>query len=223
MAKGNRKKVEDFIKKAILEITGDKRNVELYEVMFKKMNNDEFEDLLLRFRNNEDIPNVIIPHDNTNITVEKNLKLAKKYGIKMFNKIDMGPDGDEPVRRTKHDMLTYIIPFRRTKQTVEKATSVSMSGNKVDVITGQVTSDSRSSRISYTELQVLMGMGMTEVSTELSRDRGGDPGAMRVLKQGLAKYGKVSDSIVEEYREGKRSSQSLKNYFNGMHFNINIT
>jgi len=219
-----RKQVEKYIVDMVYKITKSEQNKQLYLDLFKKMNDKEFKEFM-EWLKDDNILNVIVPHDKgvTNITIENNMKVAKELGYDFFQYVFIGPTGDEPRRRSSKKYMQYILPFRRTKQTVLKGVSVSENDKKVDVLTGQMSGDSRSSRISYPEMQLLVGMGMTESVLEIASDRGGDPGAYRVLKQALLKYGKASRSMIEMYKEGVVSTQTLKSYFNGMHYKINLT
>lgn len=218
----NRKKVEDFILKWIDKITKSKENVELYKNTFKKMNDKEFDTLMNNLRNG-DILNVIIPHDiSKNISVENNLKLAKELGIDFFQKVSFKTNDDLPRVLSNEKMFVSLMPFRRTKQTSDKGVSVSENSKKVDLLTGQVTGDSRSSKISFPELQLLNGMGMKDSIKELTVYRSGDTGAMRAMRQSMLKYGRVNSDVIENYSTGTVGSKTLKAYFTAMHLKINL-
>ena len=220
----SRKKTEEFIIKYIDKITKSKKNVDLYKDMFKSMSNKEFDEFIDKLDSGEIMLNVIVPHDEdvTDISVENNIKIGKELGYDFFQYNFIGPTDTEPRIRTKYKLLNMLLPFRRAKQTIEKGISVSENDKKIDQLTGQVTGDSRSSKLSYPELQLLVGMGLKDTVVEFIRDRGGDSEAMRVTKQALLKYGKVSKSLIEMYKSGVVSSQVLKAYFNGMHLKINL-
>ena len=221
--KQKRKKVEEFILKYIDKLTGTNFNRRLYEDLFKSMSDKEFDNFMHRLKDGT-ILNVIVPPDKgaTKITLENNFKLYKELGKDFFQYVTYkSSDPKQPDIRSKNKFLITLLPFRRTKQTSEKGLKVSMHDKQVDAVTGQVINDSRSSRLSYPEVQVLNGMGLQDSVTELYSDRGGSD-SYYVLKQMLLRYGKASKSILKNYDGGVLSTKSLKNYFNGMHLKINL-
>ena len=220
----NRKEVEKYIKDKIYKITNSKDNVKLYEDFFKSLSNKEFEDFLTRIGNGELILNIIVPHDgDAKINLRKNVEtLAKEFNYDFHQHLIIQPSDDMPAYKTKYKYLILTMPLRRAKQTIEKGISYSEHDKQIDSLTGQPTGDSRSSRISYPELQLLIGMGVKETAIELLKYRGGDPGAYYAIKNSLLKYGRVTNKLVEAYGEGVISTSTLKALFNGMHFKINL-
>ena len=219
-----RKEVEKFIKDWIFKITKSKFNVKLYEDFFKELNDKEFEEFVKKLGTGELILNVVVPHDgDADISLRRNVTtLAKELGYSFHQYLDVGPSENFPKYRTKNKYLVLTLPFRRTKQTIEKGISYSEHDKQIDSLTGQPTGDSRSSRISYPETQLLVGMGLKDSVIELLKFRGGDPGAYYAIKNSLLKYGKASKKLVEAYGEGVISTSTLKALFNGMHLKINL-
>ena len=216
-----RKQVEKIILDFMKELTGTEFNVKLYKDMFDKMSDKEFDKFMEKLKNGM-ILQVIVPPDKdaipVNIKVEKNLKLAKKwFNYDFFQKITIGPTSTLPKYTTKEKFLIMDLPFRRTKQTIEKGLTVSLNAKKIDMLTGQPKDESTANKLSFPELQMLVGMGMNESIIELVRDRGGDIAAMRVLLTGLTKTGTITQELVSKYAQGVLSTKTLKAYLNGMH------
>ena len=224
MAKGKRKDVEKFIKDWIYKITRSKSNVQLYEDFFKGLSDKEFEEFLNKIGRGELILNVILPHDGDHhIDLRRNIEtLAKELGYSFHQHLIIGPSKNFSKYKTKHKYLVLTLPFRRAKQTIEKGISYSEHDKQIDSLTGQPTGDSRSSRISYPETQLLVGMGLKDSVIELLKYRGGDPGAYYAIKNALLKYGRVNKKLVEAYAEGVISTSTLKALFAGMHLKINL-
>jgi hypothetical protein len=221
---GKRKETEKFIIDWIYKITQSKKNVQLYENMFKDMNNDQFEKFINKLENGELVLQVIIPLDGFDgkVDLKRNYKLAKELGFEFFEHIlmgpiDNGPDGKIPKYKTPNKYMVIDLPFRRTKQTLEKGLAVAESTREIDMLTGQVRNDDKVSSISFPELQVLVGMGLKDSLIELMRDRGGDLTSKTIMLNSLSKYGRISRKIVDLYAEGALSTKSLKNYLTGMH------
>jgi len=218
-----RKQAEDFILKWIKKITKSDKNVQLYKDLFKRMNNKEFEEFMEKLEKEEIILNIIVPHDGFDgkITIEENYKLAKELGFDFFQHLLIErEDGTYIKTPDKYEIL--LLPFRRTKQTIDKGISVSDDAKRIDMLTGQVTGDSQASKLTYPELQVLVGLGLQDSLIELMRDRGGDLGAARALIGALSKYGRVSRKLIDMYSTGTLSTKSLKAYFVGMHLKVSL-
>ena len=220
----NRKKTEDFILSYIKKLTRTDFNVNLYKDLFKSMNNKEFDEFMTKLKNKEFILPAIVPHDKgaVNVSLENNIKVYKELGYDFFKHLLIGPNEDGPKRKTKYPMLIHLAPMRRMKQTIAKGLSVSENDKIRDSLTGQVSGPSKSSSISYPELQLLVSMGMEHSVNELLISRGGDEGSMRAEKQALLRYGNVSNNFVSQYGTGVTSTKTLKSYFNGMHMTINM-
>jgi len=214
-----RKETEKFIKDWIYKITQSKKNVELYDQLFKKMSNEDFEEFMNKLKNGELILQIIVPQDQFDgkIDLERNYKLANELGFDFFQHLTVGPSNEFPKYITPNKFMVLLLPFRRTKQTLEKGIAVAKSSKYVDPITGQVKEDDSTSSLSYPELQVLVGLGVKTALIELLRDRGGDINAKSVLTSALAKYGRVSKKFIDMYATGALSTKSLKAYLYGMH------
>ena len=221
MANKKRKQVEEYILTWIKKITGSEFNVNLYKDMFKNMSDEEFDKFMNELKDSDKYLQVIVPPDikssDVKISIAKNYKLAKELGYEFFQELDIGPNGDIPKYRTPQKFLIIDLPIRRTKQTSEKGVSVSMHAKSIDMLTGQPKGDSTATRLSYPELQVLVGMGLTNSLIELLRDRGGDIVTEKLLISGLNKYGVISQKLLAQYATGALSTKSLKNYLLGMH------
>lgn len=223
---GNRKKAEEFILKYIKKFTKNEENVKLYKDLFKRLSDKEFEELMDKIEKGDYYLQVIVPHDeeySKKIRLEDNFKLAKELGYDFFQHLFIGPINENiPKVKTPHKLYHLLLPFRRMKQTIDKGVSVAEHDRKIDLATGQVVDESRSSRLSYPELQILLGMGLKDTVIELTRDRGGDLAAAKVLKNALMKFGEVSEELVSKYAQGALSNRTLKVYFNSMHIKINV-
>ena len=221
---GNRKATEAYILKYIKKITGTEFNVNLYKEMFKSLNDKEFKEFMISIRDGKQILQIIAPHDKgaVKIDLKNNLAIGKELGHDFFQHVYIGPTDDAPKIKTKYTLLVHLAPMRRMKQTVAKGISVAENDKKRDSLTGQVSGSSKSSSISYPEVQLLLSMGMEHSIKELIKYRGGDEGAMAATKQSLLKYGRVNSKFIDEYSTGVESTKTLKSYFNSMHFKINL-
>ena len=222
--KKNRKKTEEYILKYVKKLTGTDFNITLYKNLFKSMNDNEFDSFMVKLKNKETILQIITPHDKgaVNIDLKNNLKVGSELGFEFFQHLMIGPTDTDPRRKTSSKVMVHMLPMRRMKQTIAKGLSVAESDKIRDSLTGQVSGPSKSSSISYPELQLLISMGMEKSITELIKFRGGDEGAMRATKQALLRYGNVSSAFVDQYSTDVTGTKTMKAYFNGMHMKINL-
>ena len=220
----NRKQTEKVILAMLKELTHTDLNSGLYKDLFASMNDKEFDELISDIESGKRNLQLLAPHEEGKIKVTYDgiVKFLVKYGRDPYQYITYKGMNGEPDIRSKYKFLIMTLPVRRTKQTIEKGISVSEDSKHTDVLTGQSVGDSRSSRISLSETQVLAGMGLPEAASELAHDRGGDIGARTVIKNAITKYGSVSDELIRQYSTGVVSSQTLKSYFNAMHYKINL-
>jgi len=222
--KKNRKETENFIIKYIKKLSGTDFNVNLYVDMFKKLSDKEFDMFMERLKNGEFILPLIVPHEEgaTKVSLENTMKVAKDLGHDFFQHTITNPIDGGPKRKSKYKSFIHLAPMRRMKQTVAKGVSISENDKMRDSLTGQVSGISKSSSISYPELQLLISMGMDKSINELIKYRGGDEGAMRATKQALLRYGNVNGEFIDQYSTGVTSTATLKSYFNGMHLKVNL-
>jgi len=214
-----RTKTEDYIVKNIRDIAGDE-NAELYIKRFKELNDKEFDDFMVGLRDGRKVISIIAPiGSNNDISVKKNLSLAKNFGFKFLDRIVIN---GEIKYSPDPEFLTLRLPFRRTAQLLKKKVSVPKHNKVKDLLTGQVTGDSASSKLTLPETQILLGLGLEESTTELLKYRGGDLGGGNAMETMLFNNGTVRQDVIENYSTGTESSKTLKAYFNGMHISSTL-
>lgn len=212
-----RKQVEDTILTYVKKITNDERNVNLYKDLFKRLSNDEFDNWMLDLKNRKTTLSVIAPNGEDNgISKENNIKVAKELGYDFFQHLTITKkDGTKYTTPIKFFIVK--LPIRRFQQILSKGRLVVTNTKKVDMLTGQVTSDSRCSKITLPELNVLTSLGLNYTARELMKIRGGDLGASRALDNQLVTQGTASQTEIEKYSTTTLSVQSLKAYLLGLH------
>lgn len=218
-ASPKRKKVEKFILDYIGKIVSGDDNVNLYKNLFKSMSDKEFHQFMLDLRDKKKTLSIIVPNGDKKNTVslEKNLKIAKELGLELFQQLKVTNQKDAPDYITPHKYLILKLPLRRAAQLLSKGISVPDNSKITDRLTGQVTAGSRSGKITYPEIQVLLGLGMKATLRELLKLRGGDLGSANAMNQSLTKIGKVNQGEIDRYSTGVVSTKTLKAYFNAIH------
>lgn len=213
-----RQQAEKTILHYISRIVTGKENVKLYEDLFASMTDQDFHQFMLDLQSGKKHLAVIIPNGNKNITadVENNVKLAKELGFEFFQRLKITNSMDLPDHLTPNKYMIIKLPVKRASQLLSKKISIPEHNNSIDTLTGQVTGDSKGSKITNPELQILIGLGLKESLKELMKMRGGDKGEQAAMTQLLIKQGMVTQAQAEQYSTGVISKKTLKSYFNGM-------
>lgn len=214
----NRKAAEDFILKFLKDVEPTGYNVEVYKDLFSKMTNATFDRWMKMIRAEEAQLVIFKPlYKAKGLTVENNLKIAKKYGVEFFEHLNIDNDPDVPDHKTPIKYLVVDLPYRRQSQTLFKKISVPDDNKSIDELTYQPTGASKGSKISYPELQVLIGMGLDKTIEELTHYRGGDKGGFQAYNAIFNKYGSANMDTLKQYKTGVESTKALKTYLLAAH------
>lgn len=213
-----RKEVQDYILKYIDKITKSKENVAMYEHLFNNMDDKQFDQFMHRLKNKEiNLCVTASPGYDKGFSVDNNFKIAKELGYKFFTKIKSSPTKDKPGFTTPNEFMVLKLPMRRLSQLLIKKISIPEDSKHFDNLTGQVAGPSRSSELTYPELQVLIGTGLDKSITELLKTRGGDHGELSAMNKLLYRQGSVSQDVLKNYSSGVVSSATLSSFLLGMH------
>ena len=129
----------------------------------------------------------------------------------------MPKSGDVPRYLTPMECYVIDLPVRKASQILDKKISIPESSYTVDNLTGQPAGDSYASRVSYSELNVLVGMGLEKSCTELFKYRGGDVRGYQAMNMSIDKLGAVNLEEMSKYASGVESTKTFKTFLTGMH------
>lgn len=216
-----RKKAQDTILKYVNKIAPGGYNQKLYEDLFKKMSDKDFDNFMHRLKDKNLTISIISPvGGNVKLDVKRNFGIGKELGYEFFQPLIIGPKGSKkdgdyiPQYKTPFKYLVYDLPFRRTAQLLLKGVSVGSDNSVIDLTTGQVTGESKSAKLTKPELELLVGMGLNNSITELMKVRGGDLGSARAADASIAMTGQVSQKAIGDYATGVVSTKTLNAFFN---------
>lgn len=217
-----RQQVQDYIIKYVGAIVAGNENTKLYQDLFDRMTDEEFDNFMQRMKQGEVHISIVVPNDGkVRVSVENNFKVAKQIGHEFFQRVKVTNHPDYPDHLLPIKALTMILPVRRAQQLLAKKISIPEHNMSIDNLTGQVAGKSRSSKLTYPEQQLLLAMDMKETATEMVRVRGGDVKAQQEYANQLMKNGEASQKEIISISNlsGSKvvSTQTLKNYLQGMH------
>ncbi|EKD89636.1 MAG: Virion structural protein [uncultured bacterium] len=219
----NRRLAEEFILEFMRDLDNSGYNVEKYKLIFKNMTDKDFDTYMKDIRDNKKSLVVFTPMYKTKgITIENNLKIAKKYGLEFFEHLIISGKENTPDYKTPIKYLIIDLPFRRQSQNLIKKISVPEHNKSIDELTFQPTGDSKAARISYPELQILTGMGLESSIDELIRFRGGDRNGFNAYNAMFLRYGNANLKTLNQYSTGVESTRTLKIYLMAMHINQSL-
>lgn len=210
-----RKQVEELFLKRVK----DANSMVTYNVMlefFKSLNDKEFTTLMKNLKSGKEVLSFIIPHsESTKIDEHNIINLLNGLGVKLEQHLTVKSEeyGDY---KTPIKFLLLDLPFKRASQTLDKKVSIPK-GNKTSLLTGGVTGESQSSKITMPETMIQSGFNLEKTISELFVPRGGDLGAGNAMDQYLYNTGSVSMSDIKPYSTGNVSTRTLKSYLTASH------
>jgi hypothetical protein len=215
----NRKGVEEYLISLMDELDSSGRNTTIYKDLFKRLSNDEFDNMMNKIRDGEMRVSVIVNNTVDAINFENNKKILKRMGVKLFNNLVIdGPDGKYRSRVTANCLL---MPDRRVKQTISKSMSVGKDTKTRDVLTGTVAGKSSAGKKTLEEIKIMEALGLHDTITELYTVKGGDKGAENALVN-ESEYGIPELSSIMKSRTGVQSRKTLQWYLAGAHIKLTI-
>lgn len=222
MAK-NRKAAQAKILEMVKDLDPSGKNTAVYEDAFKRMNDAQFDNWMQAIEKNQDFVSLIVDNNNNNkVTIENNLKVAKKWGVKLFHRLWLTDPNTGMTYLTPLEYLVLHLPVRRQIQTLENKVSIPEDNKHVDELTGQPTGPSKGSSISFPELQVLYGRGLDWSIQELIKFRGGDEKGMREMEKSVISSGGVSLEALKQLGTRNRSTVTLSIFLKGMMLDNNF-
>lgn len=199
-------------------------NTKVYEEMFSRMTDKDFEDWIVKLESGAEIMALYAPN-LTDVT----LHMTRIYGVAdeleydLFQHVILTDPQTGQTYRTANKHLVGIVPFRRQVQMLVKKASIPSSNHVVDQRTGQPTGDSKGARLSAPELQVNASKGLHDMIREMIKCRGGDEHAYLAMNRSIIETGEASiNSIMTEFDTTVKSNKTLSVYLKAQHLDNNL-
>lgn len=166
-----------------------------YKEFFSKMNNKEFIDFVRRLRDEEWF-NLFFEMNQTDMSKSPNLEKMKKIGekydvpfteyVKFPYKRPDDPD-KAPISATKLPVL--IVSIRPLQQMLDKKNVMISSTDSINILTGQVTGDSKASTMTNMQTISLATSNQLTIIKEMLGPRGDDAKAKEKMLEQIESTG----------------------------------
>jgi len=189
-----------------------KFNSSKYRNLFDSMSDKDFKLFMTRIANEDDFITINIDSSQRSITLDKIFEKCDKLGIETHKYVmyreNKSTDGTTSI--TPYKSLILYIPIKRLQQMVSKKNSASGDNDKINILTGAVTSDSKSGSLNNTQSLGLITSQQPNTLKELLGPRSDDPVSKNQMLQYIEETGEVSlDNLVIDV-SNKQSISTLK-------------
>lgn len=215
---GNRQAATAYILQALEEILPKNKDVAQYRVFLDGMSDADFDKYMHDLRSGKRYLTLTSPnHASTKLWLDKNVELAKKWKVKLHQKLWITGDEETPTHLTPIEFLVIPVTVRVASQRLQKKMSIPKTQRVINALTGQPTGDSKGASISYPELRVCAAMGLENSMVELMKYRGGDARGGAALTASLVRTGHASLKTLHHFASGVESTQTLKTFLTSIH------
>lgn len=192
------------------------------ERMIADISDAQFDKYMHDLRDEKEyLPYIMPTMGKIRLTSEKNIKIAKSLGIKLFHRVWLTDASTGETYLTPEEYLVIDVPFRRQQQHLKKKISIPDSNKRIDEMTGQVTGSSKGSSLSGSEMQILYSQGMNESIRELFKFRGGDEVAHRNLMRNIITNGDASMNNSDDGVSRPKSTETTSILLTSAHIKNN--
>lgn len=222
-----RKRIVDDITSLLDILDPSGESSKMYIEKFKKMSNKEFIEYMdwwIAEEKNDRLRISVLEFER-NIEVDNIIKAAEYINVPLYEYVacpDINGSATDNVTCTPIPVPVGYIQPKRMPQTVIKKSTGSITDNRRNPKTGQVSGDDKNARNSDVETYALLSIGAEHALRELMGPRGDDVYASAQMKQQIAANGYCNMSDIDTDRSKKTAINTLDTYFHlqGMTTNI---
>jgi len=201
-----------------------KYNTVAYKNLFSKMSDKEFKEFMRKLLNEEEYVSLEIDTSKKELTLDKVFKKCESLGYKTHKYIkyrdNKSGDGTESV--TPFPTLILYIQVKRLQQMIDKKNSASGNIDKINPLTGGVTSDSKSASINDTQLAGLITTKQFSSIKELMGPRSDDFHSKKSFLHYIEENGAVSLKNLSIRTGNKQALETLAVFMKGVHIDMKI-
>ena len=186
-----KQKIIDYLCDVLDTVEPEGDNSSRYRSFLENMSIDQFDTFIQNLEKGETQIHMYMPNVKKIIKQDLVFKAADKVGVRMQEKIWITDPVTGKKYLTPHEYVVLQLPIRRVSQFLLHKMAVPESDKKTDLLTGQVTSDDRSSSITQVEIQSLFARDLKNTLVELVKVRGGDINAYGNFKHQISETGEA--------------------------------
>lgn len=218
-----RKEAEKVILGVVTPTTPSGYNGEVYKSLFKEMNDEQFDQFILKL---EAGGKLCIWTDNYDKQHQVNfnniVKLSRDIGLEPEQQLTYVDQDTGMTLTTPESFVVGITEVRKQRQMLVKKFGAGKDDTMIDDLTGQVYSKSRGTGLSLPEVRVLITMGLPTVATEIYDVKGGDIGALEEYRTSIQETGQGSVRGAIARGTGVKSLKSMNKLYLGRHLDNNF-
>lgn len=220
---GNRKAAESFLLDILGKITKNGKNKEIYERLFKQMNDKQFEDFVNKIDEYGGVPLYLSNvNKDDDIVYDNIMNLTKGLGVELEQHLYIKDDSTGLTYKTAEKHLVGPCVVRKQRQMLAKQLTYAKDDSMISDLTGQVYGDSKGAGISFQEVNVLRQLGMENTAKELYDVLGGDLGALKDFRQNIENTGSTNIKQNLKNGTGVESIKTLHYLLRARYINNNL-
>ena len=219
----SREEVTKFILDNLEAILPGNSDTPRYKAYLEGLSNKDFDDYIRCLGTGEKYLTLTAPNfGSPRIDIDRNFELAKKLGLKFFQKLWYDETETRPRFQTAVERLILLLPVRVASQRLAKKMSIPRTQKVINPLTGQATGESKAAAISFPELRVCAAMGLDNTMIELMKYRGGDMRGGSALTASLLRTGRANLKTLSHFASGVESTNTLRTYLNSIMLRANL-
>lgn len=177
MTSQKKKKMCEALYKWARTLDPDGRNEKYFREQFEKMDLNQFDKFCKKFFEDEDANfNFCFQHYENDLTLDNIKRTANLLDLPLFEriKLNQSPDSSGEVYYTQQAVPVFPIHIKRVEHMVSKKNSMSISTNKRNPKTGQVTGADKNGRVSDMENIALVTLNSEAILKEFNTVKADD-------------------------------------------------
>lgn len=202
-----------------------KYNSDMYRKLFNTMSEEKFKEYMKRLASENEYISMEVDTSAKRLTLDKIFKIADKVGVKthkyVMHKENESSDGSI-CSVSPHPSLILYIPVRRLQQMLSKKNSASGNMDKINPLTGTVTSDSKSASLNDTQVQGLITTNQRNTLKELIGPRADDEKSKNMMLHSIEERGEVNLKDLHLKPENKQALNTLKVFLKAINIDLQI-
>lgn len=203
-----------------------KYNSDMYRKLFNTMSDSDFKKYMKQLSTEETYISFEIDTATKELTLDKIFEKCNKMGFRTHKYVryreNKSSDG-ETCSITPYPALILYIPVKRLQQMVSKKNSASGNSDKINPLTGTVTSDSKAASLSDTQTFGLITTGQTNTIKELLGPRADDEKSKKQMLHQIEMNGDVSLKDLNIVPKNKQSTETMIVFLRAAGIDVKVT